>query len=75
MVAVLQTAFDDCRGSRYRRAAGYGVPTDHAGIRHAAAYVASSDRDWPFSFENLCDLLRLDAVSLRRALQGKEERP
>ena len=29
---------------------------------------ASTDRTWPFSFENLCDALELDAVALRREL-------
>jgi hypothetical protein len=31
--------------------------------------MASKDRTWPFSFENLCDALGLDAGGLRRELQ------
>ena len=30
--------------------------------------MLSKDRVWPFSFENLCDALDLDARRLRRAL-------
>ena len=30
--------------------------------------MLSKDRVWPFSFENLCDALDLDADTLRRAL-------
>ena len=69
MVAVLQTAVNDCRGSVYRRAAGYGPPSNPGDLRRATAYVASTDRTWPFSFENLCDALGLDAAGLRRELQ------
>jgi hypothetical protein len=68
MVAVLRTVIDDCRGgSVYRRAAGknaVGVGI----VRQAIAYVASTDRAWPFSFENLCDALELDAAALREEL-------
>jgi hypothetical protein len=68
MAAVLRTVIDDCRsGSLYRRATGKGaVGAD--GVRKAVAYVASTDRPWPFSFENLCDALGLDADALRREL-------
>ena len=38
-------------------------------IRNAAAYVASTDRGWPFSFENLCDALGMDANALRDELR------
>ena len=30
--------------------------------------MLNKDRVWPFSFENLCDALDLDARTLRRAL-------
>jgi hypothetical protein len=36
--------------------------------RQAIAYVASTDRAWPFSFENRCDALGLDAPALREEL-------
>ncbi len=54
MAAVLQAALDDARDLR---ASG-----------GALAYVASTDRDWPFSFENLCEALDIDAGGVRRRL-------
>ena len=68
MAAVLQAVVDDLRGSVYRRAAGFGASTDRRRRRAAVAYVARRDREWPFSFENLCDSLSLDPGRLRRAL-------
>ena len=68
MAAVLRAAVDDCRGgSVYRRSAGKGV-LGAGSIRQAVAYVVSTDRAWPFSFENLCDALNLDAGALREEL-------
>jgi len=69
MAAVLQAVVDDCRGTAYRRGAGYGAPTDARGVRQAVAYVASTDRAWPFSFENLCESLGMDVDWLRQKLQ------
>ena len=71
MAAVLQTVIDDCRGSAYRRAAGYGVADNPRAVRRAIAYITSTDRTWPFSFENLCEALALDAGSLRRDMLGE----
>ncbi len=68
MAAVLRAVIDDCRGgSAYRRSTGEGV-IGAGSVRKAVAYVASTDRTWPFSFENLCDALGLDAAALRREL-------
>ncbi len=68
MAAVLQAVVDDCRGgSVYRLSAGKGA-VDARAVRNAIAYVASRDRGWPFSFENLCDALDLDAGGLREEL-------
>jgi hypothetical protein len=69
MAAVLQTVVDDCRGSAYRRARGLKPILARHDVRRALAYAASNDRSWPFSFENLCDALGLNANSLRRELQ------
>lgn len=69
MAAVLQGVVDDHRGSVYRRAAGYGSPTNRRRLRAAAAYVARRDREWPFSFDNLCDALSLDPGRLRNAFE------
>jgi len=69
MAAVLQTVVDDCRGSVYRRARGYRTPIAQRDVRKATAYLASTDRGWAFSFENLCQALGLDAGRLRRELR------
>ena len=69
MAAVLQTVVDDCGGSAYWRARGYRKPIARHDRRKATAYVASRDRTWSFSFENLCEALGLDARRLRRELQ------
>ena len=68
MAAVLRAVVDDCRaGTIYRRSAGY-APIGHRQVLKALAYVSSTDRVWPFSFENLCDAVGLDAGSLRDEL-------
>lgn len=69
MAAVLQAVVEDYRGTVSRRAAGHSEPTDLRGVHHAIAYVANTDRAWPFSFENLCEALGMDAGCLRRELQ------
>ena len=69
MAAVLRAVVDDCRsGSVYRRSVGHAA-LDVRFVRNAAAYVASTDRGWPFSFENLCDALGVDAGGLRSQLE------
>ena len=68
MVAVLQTVLDDFRGSVYRCAAGLPAPIDRRAYEQARAYVASTDRTWPFSFENVCEAIGLDADGLREEL-------
>ena len=67
MAAVLQTVVDDFRGSAYRRARGYETPICRRSVRTATAYVASTDRTWPFSFENLCEALDVDVNDMRSA--------
>lgn len=69
MMAVLQTAIDDVRGTAHRRAAGLICPADPREVERAREWVASTDRSWPFSFENVCEAVGVDAPSLRRALQ------
>ena len=73
MAAVMRAVVDDCRGgSAYRRSTGNGV-IGAGSVRKAVAYVASTDRTWPFSFENLCDALGLDAAALRQELLPMRE--
>lgn len=54
MVAVLRVAIEDA--------------CDAAATTKAMAYVDSTDRAWPFSFENLCEALDMDAADIRRQL-------
>lgn len=54
MAAVLQAALDDVQRGDARG--------------HALEWVASTDRAWPYSFENLCDALEMDAGDVRREL-------
>jgi hypothetical protein len=68
MAAVLQGAVDDMRGSSHRRGANGPTPSRRV-LRSAVAYVASRDRRWPFSFENLCEALDLEPRRLRRELR------
>lgn len=68
MLAVLQTVVDDCRRLAALREAGAGAAAERRMTEEARAYVASTDRSWPFSFENLCEAMGLDADCLRREL-------
>lgn len=68
MMAVLQTVIDDVQGSAHRRAAGGCGPIDQRELERARAYIASDDRSWPFSFENVCEAIGVDASVLRRGL-------
>jgi hypothetical protein len=71
MAAVLRAVVDDCRaGTVYRRSAGH-VALGVGPVRKALAYVASTDRGWPFSFENLCEALDVDANVLRNRLNAQ----
>ena len=40
----------------------------------AEAWILSEDREWPFSFENICELLDLNPEYLRRGLQAWKQR-
>jgi hypothetical protein len=75
MAAVLQTVLDDCRGSPYRRARGFDRTIGRRSADKAIAYAASTDRAWPYSFENLCDALGLNPVALRSELRASPDRP
>lgn len=68
MAAVLQTAVDDYWDSFRPRSAAYGTRGARQRCRRARSYMLSKDRVWPFSYENLCDALDLDAGTLRQAL-------
>jgi hypothetical protein len=40
----------------------------------AEEWICSSDRSWPFAFENVCDLLQINTEYLRRGLLLWKER-
>src|SRR5262245_12262432 len=67
MLAVLQAVVYDCRGPGISSASGYQNDRAH---REARAYVASRDRTWPYSFENVCEAVGIDATSLRRGIEA-----
>ncbi|MCI0347479.1 MAG: hypothetical protein L0221_18905, partial [Chloroflexi bacterium] len=43
--------------------------------REAETWIRSTDLDWPFSFENVCAMLDLDAGRLRTALLQTSRHP
>ncbi len=69
MAAVLQTALDDRWGSTHRQMSRQWKPEEIRSVRDATAYLASTDRAWPFSFENICDVLGIDSTALRQELR------
>jgi hypothetical protein len=65
VVAMLQDAIECVQ--KYRFA------TDENGralFEEARDWIASDDRKWPFSFENVCGILSLNADYLRRGLSA-----
>ena len=71
-LAVLQTVLYDCRTAGLRGTNGRARVRNRQAYDLAMTYVASRDRTWPYSFENLCETIGLDASSLRQRLaQGQ----
>jgi len=71
-LAVLQTVLYDCRAAGLRGPNGRAPVRNRRAYDRAMAYVARGDRTWPYSFENLCGRIRVDANSLRQRLaQGQ----
>jgi hypothetical protein len=71
-LAVLQTVIYDCRTVEDPHVDGPARARDHQAYGRAMAYVASRDRSWPYSFENLCDTLGVDAGHLRRGITQRQ---
>ena len=67
-LAVLQTVLYDYRVAAAEPAAGRARARHRQTYERAMAYVASRDRSWPYSFENLCETIGVDAGSLRRRI-------
>jgi hypothetical protein len=69
MLAVLEDAV-----SCYQR---FALARDERG-RHefaeARAWIESADREWPFSYENVCDVLGIDPAYVRDGLNRRVRR-
>jgi hypothetical protein len=67
MLAVLESAIGDWLVRRNRQvAARHDLPV--AVDEDLAGWFASTDRRWPYSYENICAALGLDAGGIRRRL-------
>src|SRR5213593_1506914 len=69
MIAVLEDAVDV-----YRKQAGARDPRGQQLFHDAEVWIEDPDRTWLFSFQNICDVLGLDADYLRRGLRVLKER-
>jgi hypothetical protein len=69
MIAVLEDAVDV-----YRKQAGSKDPRGQQLFQEAEAWIEDADRTWLFSFQNICDVLDIDADYLRRGLHAWKER-
>lgn len=63
MLAVLEDAVDS-----YRKYAIARDPREQACFLEAREWFLSSDRSWLFAFENICDVLEMNAEYLRSGL-------
>src|ERR1700756_3268626 len=69
MIAVLEDAVDV-----YRKQAGARDPRGEQLFQEAEAWIDDPDRTWLFSFQNICDVLDIDADYLRGGLHAWKER-
>lgn len=69
MIAVLEDAIDV-----YRKQAGSRDPRGEALFKDAEEWIEDADRSWLFAFQNICDVLDLDADYLRKGLRAWKER-
>ena len=63
MLAVLRDAIE-C----YQKYAHAREPRGRTLFADAALWIDSSDPEWPFSYENICEALGLDPAYVRRGL-------
>lgn len=66
MLAILQDAVD-C----YQRHALARNPRHRAEFEEAKQWITSSDSDWVFSFENICNVLGIDPDYVRSGLANR----
>jgi hypothetical protein len=69
MVAILEDAVDV-----YRKQAGARDRKRRQLFEDAEAWIESPDRSWIFSYENICDVLGIDAGYLRKGLRTWKQR-
>ena len=69
MIAVLEDAVDV-----YRKQAEARDPRGEQLFQEAEAWIEDADRTWLFSFQNICDVLDIDADYLRRGLRAWKQR-
>ena len=69
MIAVLEDAVDV-----YRKQAGARDPRGEQLFQEAEAWIDDPDRALLFSFQNICDVLDIDADYLRRGLRAWKQR-
>jgi hypothetical protein len=65
MAAVLTRAVEDHQRQVERALFAW----ERKSTQDAVAWVASTDRLWPFSFENICEELGVEARALRAKLR------
>src|SRR6185295_14470030 len=63
MLAVLEDAVDS-----YRKHVAACDPREQASFLEAKEWFSSNDRSWLFAFENICDVLEMNADYLRSGL-------
>ncbi len=69
MIAVLEDAVDV-----YRKQAAAHDLRGRTMFEDAESWIEATDRTWLFSFENICDVLDLDAACIRRGLREWKRR-
>jgi len=69
MLAILRDAVE-C----YQKYALSRDPQGEELHRDAAEWIFSNDREWPFSFENICDVLGVSAEYVRTGLAPLQKR-
>ncbi|HXJ36489.1 MAG TPA: hypothetical protein VMS22_20835 [Candidatus Eisenbacteria bacterium] len=69
MVAILEDAVDV-----YRKQVGARDRKRHQLFEDAEAWIESADKSWIFSFENICDVLGIEAAYVRKGLRAWKAR-
>ena len=68
-ISLIAAIFEDA--VRCVQRASHGMT--HRQFSEAVEWIASERRDWPFAFVNVCDLLGVDANTVRKRLRIRDE--